>query len=427
MLFDRPTPISDALRSVQARAVLPLALSSAEISGQIHAQIVDAAFVSARTTYAGYLADVKREIETLVQPGTTTATRTNPLEVRARMRQRLRELGYEPDPDKRGGLQDLSSDRRLDLIIRTQEGMAHGYGHWRSGQDPAILAAYPADEFYRREERDEKRDWLQRWIAARAETAAAGETTASTIAGPPFGALKNDPIWIRLSAFGHPYPPFDFNSGMAVRDIRRDRAVALGVMGPDDKPPRPRADPLARPLLVPASALDAAMQDALLRAFGDRARVIDGQLAVLPPARLVLEHVIDAAARKAQAASAFRWLDAEVAPAVAKALGREGLKPGTRLDIDADHVRHILAQHGDAAQEAARGQVPVGPDDILALAASDALEGHWRAPLPHEIDLAREPGRVVLARRDGSVFGWSYSAKLRRLLLRTIYKKAAPG
>jgi hypothetical protein len=29
-------------------------------------------------------------------------------------------------------------------------------------------------------------------------------------------ALKSDPIWTAISAFGTPYPPFDYNSGMWV-------------------------------------------------------------------------------------------------------------------------------------------------------------------------------------------------------------------
>ena len=208
---------------------------------------------------------------------------------------------------------------------------------------------------------------------------------------------------------------------MAVRDIRRDRAVALGIVGQDDPAPRPRADPLDRPVLVPAASVDAAVLEALLRVFGDRARVVDGQLAVLPPARLVLEHVLDAAARKASTTAAFRWLDADAGSAIAQALGLDALKPGTRLDIDADHVRHILGRHGDSAQETARGQAPVTPADILALASPDALQGQWRR--------GEAPASVLLARLDGATLAWSYSAKLRRLLLRTIIwtKKAAPG
>ena len=34
----------------------------------------------------------------------------------------------------------------------------------------------------------------------------------------------NNPIWARISRFGLPYPPFDFNSGMGVKLIPRKEA-----------------------------------------------------------------------------------------------------------------------------------------------------------------------------------------------------------
>ena len=47
-------------------------------------------------------------------------------------------------------------------------------------------------------------------------------------------ALKSDPIWYDISAFGQPYAPFDFNSGMDLRDVDRDEAVDLGLISEDD-------------------------------------------------------------------------------------------------------------------------------------------------------------------------------------------------
>ena len=35
-------------------------------------------------------------------------------------------------------------------------------------------------------------------------------------------ALKEDPVWTRISRFGQPWPPFDFNSGMGVEDVSHD-------------------------------------------------------------------------------------------------------------------------------------------------------------------------------------------------------------
>ena len=44
-------------------------------------------------------------------------------------------------------------------------------------------------------------------------------------------ALKNDPVWLRISDFGHPHPPFAFGSGMDMVDISRIDAVRLELTG----------------------------------------------------------------------------------------------------------------------------------------------------------------------------------------------------
>ena len=43
-------------------------------------------------------------------------------------------------------------------------------------------------------------------------------------------ALKTDPVWERLSVFGHPFPPFDWGSGMGVVDVDRKTAIELGLV-----------------------------------------------------------------------------------------------------------------------------------------------------------------------------------------------------
>ena len=47
-------------------------------------------------------------------------------------------------------------------------------------------------------------------------------------------ALRNDPIWRKISRFGSPVPPFDFNSGMGLEEVNRFEAEALGVELPED-------------------------------------------------------------------------------------------------------------------------------------------------------------------------------------------------
>lgn len=46
-------------------------------------------------------------------------------------------------------------------------------------------------------------------------------------------ALKTDEIWARLSAFGLPHPPLDFNSGMDWEDVSHTEAVEMGLIAED--------------------------------------------------------------------------------------------------------------------------------------------------------------------------------------------------
>lgn len=69
----------------------------------------------------------------------------------------------------------------------------------------------------------------------------------------------------------------------------------------------------------------------------------------------------------------------EIHPSVAQAFKAAGVDTtGFAQVIDADHVRHIFSEHGNAATELARGQVPVTPEDFAKLptvmASPDSVE-----------------------------------------------------
>ncbi len=298
MLFDRPISLTDALRHQSLKRVLAVSPSTGtfEIESALAPQIRERAFYSARTPYAGYLADTQRMIQNLVQPDarigpdglvpTGAGESISPAQVRARMRRMLEALGYEPDPALRGGLLDLSSDRRINLIIDTQVKMSLGYGQWRQGQDTTVLDLWPADELYRAIEADEKRDWDLTWNEARSSLGPEGTTATYALdrdAGP-FVALKNDAIWTAISRFGNPYPPFDFGSGMRVRDVSRERAESLGVLAEADPPPPPAADTLNAPFEQDARNVPAPLLQALVETLGGMARVAGTRLIIDPAA-----------------------------------------------------------------------------------------------------------------------------------------------
>lgn len=151
------------------------------------------------------------------------------------IRGELKKAGYKPEPDKKGGLQDLTSERRLGLIWKMNLAQAQGYARWKSEMDAGLLEASPAWEFIRLEARAEQRRWPLVW-AAKGGIFYPGS-------GPyPQGrmiALKTDPIWKKINRFGVPWKPFDWGSGMGTRNIRRNEALALGVVKPGDAPQVP--------------------------------------------------------------------------------------------------------------------------------------------------------------------------------------------
>jgi len=124
-------------------------------------------------------------------------------------------------------MKDIASESRLNLIFDTQTQQAQSYGYYKQGQDPAILDAYPAQKFIRAEQRKVPRPLHK---SNRNEV-----------------RRKDDmEFWLRMNdqsigGFGVPFGPWGFNSGMDVEDVRRDKAIQMGliqkneqVLPPDD-------------------------------------------------------------------------------------------------------------------------------------------------------------------------------------------------
>jgi hypothetical protein len=181
----------------------------------------------------------------------------------------LQSIGYQPDAKDRGTIKDLSSDARINLQLGHNVQSAQGYGQWSQGQEPGAVDAFPAQELFRLESRDEPRDWPTRWNGARGELGAATTATDGRVA---MVALKSDTIWEKLSTFGVPWPPFDFNSGMWVRDVDRARAEELGVIQPGQRAVS-GVERFNRDLQASAAGLDAATLASLKAVFKDQIRI----------------------------------------------------------------------------------------------------------------------------------------------------------
>ncbi len=252
------TPIGALLKSVDWLKV-PIALR-------------ERAFFSATVTSAEFLETAARglrEIAAIARRSLADGSEgayQNKQKLVADLMQLGRQLGLAPqDPIKAGTLEDVTSLRRLELIVNFNTEQAQEYARWKTEQDPAILDAYPAQELVRIEEREVPRDWPARWKAA------GGELRAGRMV-----ALKNDGIWTKLSRFGTPFPPFDFNSGMGLEDVSREDAEQLGLIRSDQQQ-RPMDADFNRNLAASVENLSPRMQGALETIFGDQVEIRDGR------------------------------------------------------------------------------------------------------------------------------------------------------
>ena len=116
---------------------------------------------------------------------------------------------------------DITSETRLKLIFDTQTQQAQSYGYYKQGQDPAILDAYPAQRFIRAEQRKVPRPLHKK---NRNEV-----------------RRKDDmEFWLRMNdqsigGFAVPFGPWGFNSGMDVEDVRRDKAIEMGLIAKNEQ------------------------------------------------------------------------------------------------------------------------------------------------------------------------------------------------
>ena len=193
---------------------------------QVQAGLRDRAFFSSRVESARFLHAAKSQIGDLAD-GHRSAS-----EIRRDLRALADAEGYTPEAGDEGTIKDLRSQQRLNVIIQTNARQARGYMQQLEGNTPGALAAFPAQELIRTRARKVPREWDQRWRGQ------GGRLYAGRMI-----ALKGDPVWHKISAFGVPWPPFDFGSGMGVQDIDRAEAIALGIIQPDDPPPPPATVP----------------------------------------------------------------------------------------------------------------------------------------------------------------------------------------
>ena len=321
-------------------------------------------------------------------------------------RRALNESGYLPPEGKEGTIQDHYTTGRLGLIFDINTRMAQEYGQWKVGQDPDILDAFPAQELYREEARIHERAWRKRW-----------KDHGGGIYGGRMIARKNDPIWSAISAFGSPYPPFDYNSGMGVRDVSRDVAEQLGVISRNEII-TPDKKGFNDTLSLSCTNLTQPLVIKLQAQFGDQVVIKNGQAQW--KANLIKDFVGHALKNPS-------WKDkislgVATPVTVAKAKEFEDLADFELL-LTADETRHAILLHG-TDNEALRGQVKLTPEDFVAVADL------WRSPDKVLSGDPKIPDSLVFQKDLGGMMTmvtWRMGRKKKVIYLHSLWKKKSEG
>ena len=213
----------EALDILRSKVSVPSELRSAQWAA-VPVWIRERAFFMASVDRAEILDGFRTSV------GRVASGELSVAEAREAIRGTLTKTGYQPLPGQEGTIKDLGTLARQNVAVETNLLQVQGFGRWARQQD--ALEGYPAQRLVRMRASNVPRDWQTRWIEALAEC---GISEGASGAGEMV-ALVNHPIWTALSAFGTPYPPFDFNSGMGIEPVDREEAESLGIVPPEAKP-----------------------------------------------------------------------------------------------------------------------------------------------------------------------------------------------
>lgn len=125
----------------------------------------------------------------------------------------------------------LSTDRRLRLIYDTQVKRARAQMERQRDIAQGTFKRFPALELVRNGTRKRPRNWKKRWKDA------GGKFYDGRMI-----ALVDDPIWAKISRWGNPLPPFDYNSGMGTEIVSLREAQNLGLLKKEVKKQKPKDD-----------------------------------------------------------------------------------------------------------------------------------------------------------------------------------------
>jgi hypothetical protein len=249
MDFTSSQPLAEILAALDAKTPIGSVLRTAAWEAMPQ-ELRDSAFFSAGVTQVQFLAAQQVMIRDMLAKAKAVSEsgQTYWAADRSRFIRDMRLIGAAlnvPRPEGRmdgdgverireSDVTDPLSIARLKLVVNTQLEMAYGEGAWKTGLDADILDEWPALELVRISARRVPRDWLTRWKEAADSIQWEGVSRAVFTQGRMI-ALKTSRVWVLISRFGKPHPPYDFNSGMGVEEVDRDTAESFDLVKPGQK------------------------------------------------------------------------------------------------------------------------------------------------------------------------------------------------
>lgn len=270
-------PLADAVAVLDRKTPVGAALSSREWE-RLPAEIRLRAMFSARVENERLLGEMQQRLQARIELAKKDGRTMDRGVFIEEMRAELTQSGYKRGDAKRGSLRDLKSTRRLGLIWDMNLAQVQGYAKWKSDMDPDILDAVPAQELIRVRAKVEVREWPLVWADHGGKFYGEPGPDYPNAPGRMI-ALKTDPIWRWISRFKTPWPPYDWGSGMGLRNVRRDAAETLGVLAPGAQL-IPLAVPFNEGAEMSAKGVPESGRESLRSAFGDAIR-FDGERILL--------------------------------------------------------------------------------------------------------------------------------------------------
>jgi len=341
-----PSPFPAAVQRFRARVPVASRMNSAAWA-QVPVALRERAFFSATVEKGRAVESMRSGLEKALAFDEDKGPFMDRSRFVAEQRETMERLGLSKGT---GGLSDVGSIRRQRLIYDHNVEDAMEYGRWKAGQDPDLLAEFPAQELIRVRASTVERPWRILWREA-----------GGKFPGGRMIARKDDPIWTRISRFGKPWPPFDFGSGMGVRDIDVDEAEELGVVASGETVAPTQSDDLNFEVKASTRGVSPEARQKLRDQFGDVIQIRDGQ-AHLEPQRLD-DFVFEALAGETKGV-----FDLGAASPLLLRKGEEiGVDfTGARLRLERHTVTKVMKDHGPGATLRA-GEAAMQPEDFRKL------------------------------------------------------------